>query len=534
MSTFYKDGVFYFKPDGMLSILGIWKLRQVGLVYLKDKEIWATPFSAIVKKFCSEFLGLLSEHPVYKVMESLERSKFKGSLASKLPRVGGFKKPQGVDYLPYQESFIEYSRYGKNILLADDMGLGKTIQAIGMLNNMKSGFKSALIVCPSSVKYNWEAELKKWLFENKNIKIITGRKRLDSYKSDIVIINYDIIVNHINPLNKINWDVIIIDECHFLKDPQAQRTRALLGEGLKAEYKLALTGTPIVNRPIELFPILNWLLPSYFNDIQLFGLRYCAGHQIKVPVKKKNSVIKKMVWDFKGHSNLEELQNRLRSSIMVRRTKTEVLTQLKGKTRQVIPLDLRVKRLFNIQDFVDFDEFEKSSTFSDKIEFEKVAKQRFEIGLLKIKYVIGYISEVLDSGIDKIVIFAIHTEVLRSIYDAFKSVSVLVDGNVNAKARFDLVEKFQKDGETKLFVGQTAAAGTGITLTASSLVLFAETPWSPGVVSQDEDRCYRIGQNKPVLVQHLVARKTMDEKVIKMLVEKQKIIDSTVDFKVLD
>jgi SWI/SNF-related matrix-associated actin-dependent regulator 1 of chromatin subfamily A len=212
------------------------------------------------------------------------------------------------------------------------MGLGKTIQAIGVINADPS-IKRVLVVCPASLKVNWARELNKWLVRRMSVEVANG----NFPRSDVVIINYDILKKWRTEIDQIKWDLLIVDECHYVKNSRALRTQALLGKhdrdpdkrikGIEARKRIFMTGTPIVNRPSELWSLVEALDPQGLgSNFFQFMKRYT------------NATHNGYGWDFTGASNLDELQQRLRAKFMVRRLKSEVLTDLPAKRRQVIVL----------------------------------------------------------------------------------------------------------------------------------------------------------------------------------------------------
>lgn len=240
--------------------------------------------------------------------------------------------PKGREYLPFQKAGIAFALDRPATLIADEMGLGKTIQAIGVMN--ATGADNILVICPASLRLNWRNELKRWLVKRElGIGIATGK----SFPADeIVVINYDILAKHRTALRARDWDVVVYDEVHYCKNQKTQRTKEALGYADKkgvvevppipAKRRLLLTGTPILNRPVELWPLLQAMDPQTWRSFFGFAQRYCAatnnGHG----------------WDFSGASNLDDLQRRLRQTIMVRRLKADVLKELPAKRRQLIAL----------------------------------------------------------------------------------------------------------------------------------------------------------------------------------------------------
>lgn len=446
--------------------------------------------------------------------------------------------PAGLEWLPFQRAGIAYALAHKNVLIADEMGLGKTLQTIGIINSDES-IRKVLVVCPNTLKLNWQRELQRWLVRPMSIGIVSGS---DWQKTDVVLINYDIATKHAKNLIETQWDLMVCDEAHYCKNPKAQRTRALFGDRdnapIKAQRKVALTGTPIFNRPIELFPILHWLQPERWRNLYAYAHRYCAATRTQ------------WGWDFSGASNLSELQTELRSSCMIRRLKKDVLTELPAKRRQIIEIELDgaamdAERAWASGGGAALDEAESQVLFAEasddpkafeaaveklqaakQIAFEEMGKIRHATALAKLPQVIEHIQNVLDTGA-KVVVFAHHQDVVRGIQAAVGGLTIT--GETPTDERQANVDKFQNDPETKIIICSIKAAGVGITLTASSHVVFAELDWTPGSIAQAEDRCHRIGQTNPVLVQAIVASGTIDAHLAKTIVRKLKIIDAALD-----
>ena len=240
--------------------------------------------------------------------------------------------PEGMEYLPFQKAGIAYALDRPNTLIADEMGLGKTIQALGVINATPDA-KKILVICPASLRLNWKQEAEKWLVNDFRIKVVDSKKaNQPDADDDIIIINYDILRKHSEFLRLRTWDMMIVDECHMIKNPKAQRTQLILGDKKKdlapiqASRKLFLTGTPIVNRPIEIQAVLGAIDPDAYGNFFQFAKRYAGAYRSQ------------WGWDFSGATNLDELQDGLRTRCMVRRLKADVLTELPAKRRSVIEI----------------------------------------------------------------------------------------------------------------------------------------------------------------------------------------------------
>jgi len=422
--------------------------------------------------------------------------------------------PAGLSYLPYQKAGIAYAIKRSSTLIGDEMGLGKTIQAIGVIN--ATAPKTVLVVCPASLKINWKNEMTKWLVADRDIQIVNGGGEQIPATPDVIIINYDVLSKHKDAINARTWDLVIMDEAHYIKNNTAARTKVAVG--IKANRKVVLTGTPITNRPIELQPIAGYLDPVTFGNYFKFGVRYAGAHQINIG--------RKTVWDFNGSSNLDELQRVLRQSFMIRRKKDEVLKELPEKVRQIIVLpnsdysDQIKKEFETLADAVD-------ETSSEDIEFEQMSGVRHETALAKVNDVVTHVAAIDH----QVVVMAHHKDVVDGIKAGLEAAGksvVTLTGDCNQAHRQNSVETFQA-GNADVFIGTIGAAGVGITLTSASHVVFAELDWVPGNMSQAEDRCHRIGQDSSVLVQHLVVDGSIDARLAQVLVGKQRVLDKALD-----
>jgi len=452
--------------------------------------------------------------------------------------------PTGLEYLPFQKAGIAYALDHQNCLIGDDMGLGKTIQAIGVIN-ADASIKSVLVVCPASLRINWQREMQKWITRPMSIGFANGSLP----DTDIVIINYDILKKHTTALRARQWDLLIADECHYIKNGKAARTQQLIGGGkgddkiapIPAKRKLFLTGTPILNRPCELWTSVHFLEPRVFGNWKYFHEQYCAAE------------ITKYGWDISGASNLDELQRKLRETIMVRRLKTDVLKELPEKRRQVIVLPANgctgkiaeenaaveaiESRLVNLRAAVELAKAANNEDYETAVNnlrsaqqaaFTEISKLRHETALAKVDYAIEHISDAAEAG--KIVVFAHHHDVIEKLYMGLRDLNpVVLTGETSMIDRQAAVDRFQGNKDCKIFIGSIKAAGVGLTLTASAHVIFVELDWVPGTMTQAEDRCHRIGQKDAVLVQHLILDGSIDQRLAETLIEKQVIIEKALN-----
>lgn len=398
---------------------------------------------------------------------------------------------------------IENKSHGA--LLADDPGVGKTATSIEVMNRLfRAGWlescePKALIVCPASLKINWERELATWLHTPIEVEvhsygeIVSGKQAYPHYK------------------------IVIFDEAHYLKSPDSKRTKACMK--LQAAYRIFMTGSPIPNRPIELYPILQSL--GIKMSRTAYGVRYCGGRLVRVPVRGGHGFRK--AWNFQGSSHLDELNAALRKSVMVRRSKAEVLVELPPKVRQIIAMDFKSgeseafrKRFDSLDEAADLLEEAK------KIPFQEIAVERHNIALAKLPYVLKFIDDLLEEE-DKLVVFCHHRDIIKAVAEAGPD-RVILAGGMTEKQKDAAVQAFQ-NGSARVLVGQIEAAGTGLTLTAAQTVVFCEANWVPGNLVQAEDRCHRLGQRDTVRVFHIVAEGSIDARIIRTVVEKEAVIE---------
>lgn len=444
--------------------------------------------------------------------------------------------PPGKAYMGFQRAGIAYAMERENTLIADEMGLGKTIQAIGFIN-ANPEIKQVVVVCPASLKINWRRELDRWLVRPFGI-FLVDKYFPHGLGATVRILNYDMLHRFTRQLTDEPFDLLICDEAHYGKNENARRSKAM--HAIKAKRTLYLTGTPIVNRPKELWPLLKRLDPKTWTQDGWpeYRDRYCnvAPHTAY------------------GAKMLNLLQNKLRSTVMVRRLKKDVLKDLPPKMRQVIELPagsaaqavaaereavqrftddmVRLKVAVEMAKASD-DTREYAAAVTALKEgvgawFGEMSKLRHETALAKVPAVTAHMREVLEND-GKVVLFAHHHDVIDSYVAAFPSEAVKLDGTMNQRDRQAAVDAFQNDPKTRLFVGSIQAAGVGLTLTSAAHVVFGELDWTPGNMSQAEDRCHRIGQLDSVLVQHLVLEESLDATMAKTLVSKQAVIDAALD-----
>ena len=441
--------------------------------------------------------------------------------------------PSGKSLFDFQVEGVNFALGHDSALIADEMGLGKTIQAIGVLNTDNS-ITNCLVVCPAFLRINWEREIKEWCTRGTSITTVVTRRPCKIFATSntrIVIVSYEILRYHRPWIDKIGWDLLVVDEAHYCKTIGAQRTVAVFGGKIKvrrkkgkrtkrvpsltpihAQRRLFLTGTPILNRPLDLWPLLQSLDPDGLGKSFIaFVARHCNPRRTRWGM------------DYSGASHLGELSEAL-SRFMIRRLKRDVLTQLPPKLRQVIELpSTEFDSLLNKESSA-YDTYEhylkEGQTKLRKVSFTELSERRHLVAQKKVPQVIEHLQDCLTTG--PVVCFAYHTDVIESIADAFDRCRTIT-GNTPMETRQAYVDLFQR-GEIDLIIGNIKAMGVGCTLTASQHIVFAELDWTPAILSQAEDRCHRIGQRGRLLIQHLVLAGSLDAKMVRVLVRKQRTI----------
>ena len=423
----------------------------------------------------------------------------------------------------FQRKGVAYILEKKRLIVGDQMGLGKTVQAIAAVSAANAF--PCLVICPASLKLNWEREWHMWtnhkaMVLNDSVKR-TFKLFYEAGLAKVFIVNYeslkkyfvadmpkdtkgltlrDITFNE----NKDFFKSLIIDEAHRVKDPKAQQTKFTRGLADKKEWILALTGTPVVNKPRDLasqLAIINRL--GEFGGWKKFVDRYEDPDTYK----------------------LRELNHRLKSICFYRRDKSEA-TDLPAKTRQVVVCDITTRKEYNeaLKDLADYLRRYRMAT-DDQVARSMRGEVMVRIGILKnisargkLEACFEFIRDTLDNG-EKLILFGHLREVLGAVKRKFPSVSIT--GEDSTIERQLAVDRFQNDPSVNLIVCSIAAAGVGITLTASSTVAFIEMGWHPAIMEQAEDRAHRIGQKDHVNCIYFIGRDTIDEWVYKLIDEKR-------------
>ena len=518
--------------------------KAAGLRWDPDGECWWTtdPMAAAkLANFADEAAKAAIDDAMAARRESLELSRADDAEVD-------VPVPDGLALLPFQRAGVAYALGRPATLIGDEMGLGKTPQSIAVAN--ATGARGVLIVCPLSVKVNWEREIARWSTADPPLTV--GHATAKEWPAtDVVVAHYDVLARHEADLRSREWDMVVLDEAHYLKNPKAQRTQAIFGKkglpAVGAGRKLVLTGTPIPNRPVELYGILRWLDPEVAGSWLRYATRYCARKETR------------WGWDVSGASNLGELQEKLRSTLMVRRLKADVLTELPPKRRQVVPLDpadvegasqalgaeqegmaevaaalaearVEAELAKASEDPAEYKAAVERLREAQHAEFSEMSRLRHDTAVVKAPAVAAHVADLLESGEAKVAVWAHHHDVVGILRERLAEYSVVeITGETPQAERQAAVDSFQAPGGPRVFIGSITAAGTGITLTAAQTAVFAELDWVPGNVSQAEGRHHRIGQAGSVLIQHVLLDGSLDAKLASTLIAKQEVADKALD-----
>ena len=417
--------------------------------------------------------------------------------------------------LEHQKEAIQKLVENKKFILADDMGLGKTTSTI--IAALESGAKKVLIICPATLKINWKREIEN--YSQKTVFIAEGKNF--STEHDFVIINYDIIKNFHDVKKKddsqifrADFDLVVVDEAHYIKNATAQRTKLINDIVKKVDRIWLLTGTPMTSRPIDYYNLLSLVDSPVAKNWMAYAIRYCQGYQFNVGGRK--------VWNVMGASNLEELRDRT-LGLTLRRLKEDVL-DLPDKIITPVYLRLKSKEYEEVMgEYYNWYEKNPEESKSLTVQFTKLTKVRQIIADEKIAQTIELAENIIEQD-KKVIIFCNFTDSLNKIVEHFGKSAVKVDGSMSKPERQHSVDSFQENDKIKVFVGNIKAAGVGLTLTAGEAVIMNDLSFLPSDHAQAEDRAYRYGQKNNVLVYYPIFENTIEGIIYDILNNKKQVI----------
>lgn len=629
----YKDGLFYG--------LGAWAERDLfktaGFAWSPLRKAWITKRLEVAESIA----GLTwTQRAIDHIDHRLKVAEVSRQMSYQAdsdfdPPIPHALLAKGIDFKPFQKAGIEFATMRRDTLIADQPGLGKTIQAIGV-SNCYPKRRRVLVVTPASLKENWRREWLKWCSKGLSVgiaetqhreKIADGiiksgkNKGKPRYRTvvhprwwpdtDVVIINYDILDKFSAEIHAHVWDILICDECHALKSTDSGRTLFVLGgsrlehikdedgkrltnrdgtpskkkqkvwfKTIDAARRLFLSGTPMMNRPIELWPIVQAFDPEGLGrDYNDYAYRYCGAWWDSA--RGKNGAL-----DVSGATNLKELGAKLREVFMVRRLKREVLPELPDKFRQVVTLESKeisevvaredelaqALKLYeaNILGMVDGEAMAGAQIVEAvykmgfhkavgedgdpdrpdsrklnlsyaasvlgleppaiQIMFEEMAAIRRELGIAKLSAIVPWVKNFLDGG-EKLILFAYHSDVVLALAEQLADYNpAVIYGGTPVKKRQGQVDKFQEDESCRIIICNIQAGGVGYTMTRAADVAFAEGDWVPTLLEQCEDRSCRIGQlAEKIMVFFLVANGSLDARIAQAALAKEENISEVLD-----
>lgn len=459
-----------------------------------------------------ELAELRVEHADAQAAVRRSRATTAEPIAAVAARLGGTLEP-------FQWAAVHYALEARRVFLADEQGLGKTVEALATLEADEA--YPAIVICPASLKLNWEREARRWL-PHRAIAVVEGRSAVP-VTGEITILNYEIVAAHRDELARLRPQALVVDESHYCKNPRAKRTQAVrrLASAVAPDgLRLALTGTPVLNHAEELISQLRVL-----GRLEDFGSGARFARQFQGPLTE------------------ERLHWHLRRRCFVRRLKREVLPQLPAKRQVVVPVELDNEREYRLaeRDVIEWlrqqplDLSELNARIAATLRAERLA----QLGTLqrlaargKLSAALTWIHDFLASG-EPLVVFARHVEVQEAVLARFPDALHLLGRDALAD-REAAIRAFQAPDGPTLIVGATRVAAQGITLTRASNVAFLELEWTPALHDQAEDRCHRIGQRDAVTAWYLLAANTIDETMAALIERKRGLVAAVTDGRRLD
>ncbi len=434
----------------------------------------------------------------------------------------------------YQKAGFQWlmmlKKYGLSGILADDMGLGKTLQAIAVLSKLPASAKS-LVICPKTLLFNWAAEIEKF---NKSLSFIIyeGSKKerkniLKDLQVNILFASYSIIQNDIELLEKIDFEYIILDEAQHIKNPTALRTRAV--KKLKAQHKMALSGTPIENNPVELWSIFDFLMPGYLPSTRKFKDKYINHSKRESDAQTKLKIqVSPFILRRKKEDVLIELPDKQEQLIFCKMTKLQekVYLQLLEKVKQNFLQTPQGRSANYIHILAAITKLRQICNHPALVEKELETKLEYSG---KIETLQEIISEAVENE-KKLLIFSQFVQMLKILRKVLKKQNIkfeYMDGST--KKRQQIIENFNNNNKVRAFLISLKTGGYGLNLTAADTVIIVDPWWNPMGENQAIDRAHRIGQTKKVLIYKVITKSTIEEKIITLQKDKKQMFENIIE-----
>ena len=545
---FYRTKKVYLdlEDPGIVNFLNL--LEDLGLENIKDNEVYIDKSKVlyIQEKLKDRTLSFIKGGNVLQeIVGKLLNKEFKRKLVP---------KALNAELRPYQKEGFkwinEITDLGFGGVLADDMGLGKTLQIIAFLLSQKKS--KSIVVVPTSVIYNWMDEFEKFApsirvglvhgSKSKRDKVLRDFKRglgikieeenlkEKSYeKYDVLLTTYGTLKNDEKAYENLSFDYCIIDEAQNIKNPAAQATLSV--KNIKSRCNIALTGTPIENNLMELWSIFDFVMPGYLFTKDRFRERFILDENNLSELK---SLITPFILRRLKEDVLSELPEKLEKKYLV---------EMKGKQKQLYSFYVKaIKNQLNENKSSEKSGRDKINLFSYLTKLREICLDPSLVvpdytgGSSKLTVVKEIVKDASESG-KKILLFSQFTSVLKKIEEDFKKEDIsylYLDGGTSAKDRVERVKKFNEDSNIKVFLISLKAGGVGLNLTSASVVIHFDPWWNPAVEDQATDRAHRFGQENKVEVIKLVAKDTIEEKIVLMQEDKRELIQSLMDGKTMD
>ena len=556
---------FEYSPEMITSVRAFipsarWSIKE---------RVWLAPLNDImqVMRFAFQFRLTMSQEVVDVAREITERAN-KLREASEALHGEVHIEDIAIPLLPYQQAGVSYIKTVRKGIIGDQPGLGKTAQAIATVASERAF--PAVVVCPNTLKINWQREIKKF-FPKIRVSILTGGKSVEIEESDVIVVNYDILYNRNDDIIQHGFKSLIVDESHAIKNGQKKHVCPECGSAVRSnsvncggcgsrgispmetwtvkrtaavmrlakmlgpdDFTILLTGTPITNRPDELIPQLEAIgRLDHFGGAWKFKNRYAP---------QRNTAL-----------NTQELNNKLREMCFVRRNKSDVYGELPPLRNAVQYLSIDEKLMKDYKtveaDAVEYfaqkareiaeEEgsdgtsayWEKKIALDNARNLIRITALRDSVSKIKLSAVTEWLDNFLESSEDeKVIVFAEHIAMVEALFDRYKEVAVKIRGGVSVEDRQKAVDSFQNDPKCRVFVANMTSASEGLTLTAASDVVFCELGWTPAIHEQCVSRCYgRINDMHGATAWYLLAPQTIDEDIYGLLENKRKIVNAVTD-----
>jgi len=524
-----------------------WKITGVRAVMMVSKlipELWygSGPNEVIIpdnEKNVKQISLILERYPLEILSKSVWQRKLRAKIIKKPIKIKTEKLSKAVAGKQFRGKLLNFQKMGLdfllkssgNALLADDMGLGKTVQTLAYIASEKQALP-ALIVAPLVTLTNWQREIERFMKKkSKNGRIvendvptitsIRSGKRNEIPYSDFYLINYELLHKRQDDLAKLKIRTLVCDEVQHLRSKTTQKYKAVktLASVKSMKYRVGLSGTPIYNHGSEIWPIVDILKPGLLGNFKEFCEYFCyqdeKGKAIVVPNKR------------------DGLRYVLQRDVMLRRKKSDVLKELKDKVRYKETIDADEtyykNELNKIWSKLEEEQKNAETEFNKLASYQRaIQSERQAAGVAKLHHVTDFVKNIMEIE-ESVVVFCHHKYIHKLLHESlqeFKPSSII--GGQNDKVRQENIDRFQ-NGDTKLMVAGLRAGSMGINLTRAKYVIFAELDWSPAIHRQAEDRLHRIGQKNTVFAYYLIGKRTLDEHVANILVDKSYEIDAIMD-----